>query len=377
MNANDAQSRRPAKPGSDTFESRTWARRSLAQGEVLVGVEDLERSLPSWIEDGPFDLVAIWPADRPSVAIVRGFGLDLRLDESIEVRPLSIAVDERELEAPIELNRVRFEPTPDPRTQPIDDQLPENQPELRLSRGNESFVVGRAGMEYQDLLPKRHGGRFVVSRIRVGVDGPVPDFVHRHHIRGQLLICTAGRVRVVYENQGEPIWMEAGDAFLQPSGIRHRVLESEGGLEVIELGCPAVHATEIEHEFDLPNDEVDAARRWAGQRFSYSRERDGDYVSVEGGFERHRTEVLEASDGYCDLSWWRADSDGSVGFLACDAELTLLHVVEGGVRIAGEALQEGDSIVLPPSDPLELGTAVRSSRCFVARFGPLGSAGLS
>ena len=61
-------------------------------------------------------------------------------------------------------------------------------------------------------------------------------------------MCVAAGSDVVYEDQGEPFVMREGDLVLQPPEIRHRVLESSPGLEVIEIGAPAVHATFADHE---------------------------------------------------------------------------------------------------------------------------------
>ena len=53
-----------------------------------------------------------------------------------------------------------------------------------------------------------------------------------------MIYVRRGWVRVVYEDQGEPFVMHEGDLVLQPPEIRHRVLESSPGLEVIEIGAP-------------------------------------------------------------------------------------------------------------------------------------------
>ena len=66
-----------------------------------------------------------------------------------------------------------------------------------------------------------------------------------------MIYVRRGWVRVVYEDQGEPFVMREGDLVLQPPAIRHRVLESSPGLEVIEIGAPAVHATFADHEMEL------------------------------------------------------------------------------------------------------------------------------
>ncbi|MGB3737292.1 MAG: hypothetical protein WA964_20225, partial [Ilumatobacter sp.] len=130
-----------------------------------------------------------------------------------------------------------------------------------------SFGLGRAGMEYRDLLPDRWGGRFIASHIRITDGGDVDDWVHFHRIRFQMIYVSAGWVDVVYEGQGEPFRMVAGDCVLQPPEIRHRVLRSSPGVEVIEIGCPAEHDTIADHEMDLPTAGLDADRDFSGQRF--------------------------------------------------------------------------------------------------------------
>ena len=128
-------------------------------------------------------------------------------------------------------------------------------------------TTGRAGMIYRDLLPEREGGRFIASHITIPDGGPVPDYVHHHDVRFQVIHCVRGWVRVVYEDQGEPFTMHAGDTVLQPPHIRHRVLESSPGLEVFELTGPAEHPTFVEHDITLPTPDARPDRDFGGQRF--------------------------------------------------------------------------------------------------------------
>ena len=132
-----------------------------------------------------------------------------------------------------------------------------------------AWHTGRAGMQYRDLIPDRLGGRVIASHIRVPVGGPVPDYVHYHAIDFQLIYCYRGWVRLVYEDQGEPFVMSAGECVTQPPGIRHRVLECSRGLEVVEIASPAVHATFADHALALPNGARE--RTWDGQRFVHLR----------------------------------------------------------------------------------------------------------
>ncbi len=129
------------------------------------------------------------------------------------------------------------------------------------------WIKGRAGMEYRDLIPDRVGGKVIASHIRLVEDGPVADYVHYHKIDFQMIYCLKGRIKVVYEDQGDPFWLEAGDCVVQPPEIRHRVLFAEGSAEVLEVTIPAEHETWNDHEMELPNGTVNTERLFSGQRF--------------------------------------------------------------------------------------------------------------
>ena len=136
-------------------------------------------------------------------------------------------------------------------------------------------------MRYRDLIPDRWGGSFVASHITIPEGGPVPDYVHFHKVRFQMIFVKSGWVRLVYEDQGDPFVMVAGDCVLQPPEIRHRVLESSPGLEVIEIGCPALHETIADWSLALPNGRGEAARAWDGPAIRPSRRRRGALSAVE------------------------------------------------------------------------------------------------
>src|SRR6478735_6466627 len=73
------------------------------------------------------------------------------------------------------------------------------------------WTPGRAGMMYRDLIPGRLGGKLIASHIRLTEGGTVPDYVHYHKIDFQLIYCLRGRIRVIYEDQGESFCLEPGD----------------------------------------------------------------------------------------------------------------------------------------------------------------------
>jgi len=167
-------------------------------------------------------------------------------------------------------------------------------------------------MMYRDLIPGRAGGRIVASHIRLAQDGPVPDYVHYHKIQFQMIYCLRGRILVVYEDQGPPFWLEAGDCVLQPSGIRHRVLESSGQAEVVEVSMPAVHETWVEHEIELPTSDVRTDRDFDGQRFCRYVRATAEWRSDADNFEYSDTGIGEATLGLANVRLVRSAKGGQI-----------------------------------------------------------------
>lgn len=199
--------------------------------ERIVPVADLDAVLDEHAAQG-FRLDMIMPADAPREALLSRGPERVRL-----------------------VARQRPPPTTDA-------------PAFVITRASaQAWVPGRAGMQYRDLIPGRCGGRFIASHIRIETGGPVADYVHHHAIRFQLIYCRKGWVRVVYEDQGPLFVMHEGDCVLQPPHIRHRVLDSSPGLEVIEIASPAEHETWRDHDLELPTATVNRERLYEGQRF--------------------------------------------------------------------------------------------------------------
>jgi mannose-6-phosphate isomerase-like protein (cupin superfamily) len=232
-----------------------------------------------------FRLVVVSPADDPATALVRRDGLDLVLDRTAAVGG-PIVVEVPGSVEPLDLPWLALRAY-DPHGAV---RVPAGRQATWVSRGGDgAWTVGRAGMRYRDLLPDRHGGRFVLSHIMIPTGGPVPDYVHHHRIRFQVIFCRAGWVEVVYEDQAEPFVLRAGDCVLQPPGIRHRVLSSSAGLEVVEVGCPAVHDTLVDDSMALPTGTVDPDRDFDGQRFVR-------HVAAEAPWEPSSSPSLEQRD---------------------------------------------------------------------------------
>lgn len=226
---------------------------------------------------------------------------------------------------------------------------------VRLQRrsGAPPPATGRAGMLYRDLLPEREGGRFIASHITIPDGGPVADYVHHHDVRFQVIHCVRGWVKVVYEDQGEPFTMGAGDTVLQPPNIRHRVLESSPGLEVFEVTGPAEHPTFVEHDLVLPTAPVDPDRDFAGQRFARHELATATWSSWRAaGFEAADTGIGAATSGVGGTRTVRTTAARArlpVG--RHNAELVLWFVEGGAAPLAvGDevrALGVGDAVTIP------------------------------
>ena len=327
-------------------------------GEVQLRCDDLAPTLAFFLEELGFRIETIFPADDPQVASLSGHGLRLRLAPG-EGDPgtLRLAGAPRELTAPNGARIVFADANP-----PI--EVPPLEPRLLITRQGEgpSAGAGRAGMLYRDLIPGRLGGRFIASHIAIPQGGPVADWVHFHKIRFQMLVCRRGWVRLVYEDQGPEFLFRAGDCVLQPSRIRHRVLESSDAFEVVEIGCPALHETIADHAMTLPNARLAPDRDFGGQRFLHSVAAKTPWTPHgAAGFEARETGMAQATGGLADARVIRPA--GARGFAAPphDGELFFGVLMEGSATLAcrgaAHALGPADAFVIPAGEPWALSEA--------------------
>ncbi len=248
----------------------------LARGEVVITCANLDSALAFYTGQLGFRLEMIMPADAPQTALVSGHGISLRLERGSDVDTDAPAIRLRLPRVALAAATAASAHVIAPGNvliELIDEQHPGldippvAMPMIQRGEGAAEWTAGRAGMRYRDLIPGRVGGAVIASQIRIEQGGPVDDYVHFHRVGLQLIYCRRGWVRVVYEDQGPAFVMQPGDCVLQPPTIRHRVLESSAGLEVIEFGIPAVHETWRDHELALPTDSINPARDFEGQRF--------------------------------------------------------------------------------------------------------------
>lgn len=334
----------------------------IRAGEVVLPCIDLDSTVDFFVDRLGLRLDVIMPADDPSVALLSGHGMRIRLERDRTGDPgeLRLYCDRPEtwdtnlLTAP-NGTRIHIVDANPPLI------IPDSPPLFELTRDDGDIGgVGRAGMRYRDLLPKRQGGRFIASHILIPEGGPVPDYVHHHRVRFQMIYCAAGWVRVVYEDQGPAFVLEAGDCVLQPPGIRHRVLESSQGMEVIEIGCPAEHETTAEHVITLPTAELRPDRLFDGQRFVRHTAADAVWEPWRlPGIECRDTGIGSATDGLAGVRVIRlegaAGEEGRIPAatdLIHDGELLFWYVLSGTATLQtegrpGEPLGKGAAVAVP------------------------------
>ena len=322
--------------------------------EVVVPCIELDPTLAFFTSELGFRIEMITPADNPNTAIISGYGLRLCLQvggsgKDVLLRLSSATRSPQLLQAPngtqVEIISVTSQVV-----------LPHLQEALVISElaSDASWTVGRAGMRYRDLIPNRLGGAFIASHIHIPRGGPVPDYVHYHRISFQMIYCKSGWVRVVYEDQGEPFVMQAGDCVLQPPEIRHRVLESSDNLEVIEIGSPAEHETFAEHTITLPTSTLRPDRDFSGQKFVRDIASESPWLPWRyPGFEARNTGIDQATAGLASALTVRANKSALIHESNHQHQLMFMFVLSGSAslevadRKPATKLNAGSSVTLP------------------------------
>ncbi len=328
------------------------------QAEMHLPTQELRDDIPFFTKVLGMRMEMIYPADDPSVAVFSGHGIRLRVDRNAGGSPgtLRLATDDpdafadgaRTLTAP---NGLRVEIVP--KHEPL--VLPETVHSFVVRRlaDQAPWIIGRAGMHYRDLIPDRLGGSIIASHIRIPDGGPVPDMVHYHTVGFQLIFCYKGWVDLVYEDQGEPFRLHAGNCVIQPPEIRHRVLFASDNIEVIEIGVPAEHVTTIDHEMELPNGPANPARVFSGQRFVHHKAETATWRPFRvPGFQSRDTTIAEHTGNVAGVHVIRR-GEGEPVWTRHDSDILFTFVMEGHMVLEGEGrdpydLAPGDAFVIPP-----------------------------
>ncbi|WP_299738142.1 cupin domain-containing protein [uncultured Roseobacter sp.] len=342
---------------------------SEIRAEAVLPTQELRDDIPFYTKVLGMRMDMIYPADDPSVAVFSGHGLRIRIDRHAEVPagrlrilcddPMAFAEGKTTLHAPngtrIDIVAIH-EPLVMPETvhsfvvRRLADQAP--------------WIIGRAGMHYRDLIPDRLGGSIIASHIRIPDGGPVPDMVHYHTVGFQLIFCYKGWVDLVYEDQGAPFRLHAGNCVIQPPEIRHRVLFASDNIEVIEIGVPAEHVTTIDHDMELPNGPPNPDRDFSGQKFVHHKAEGAEWAPFRvPGFQSRDTTIAAHTGNVAGVHVVRRDV-GESTWTRHASDILFTFVMEGRMVLEGEgrtphALEPGDAFVIPPgmrvrySDPSE------------------------
>ena len=331
----------------------------IRRAEIRVPTSDFDGDMRYFIDALGFRLDRIWPADGPAFAALSGHGTAILLERSATSAPVALrlyaddptrfAGGETELVTPGG-HRVAIEDVNPPLV------IPETSHEfvIRQLVDSESWVIGRAGMHYRDLLPDRLGGAIIASHIRIAEAGPVADMVHFHTVGFQLIFCHRGWVRLVYEDQGPPFVLGAGDCVIQPPEIRHRVLEASAGVEVIEIGVPAEHLTSVDHEMELPTPHFRPEREFQGTKFVLHREAEATWEPWRiPGFEMRETGIGAATRGVAGVQVARRVPGVAIPATRHDTDILFGFLRTGSMTLEvdghpNHGLTAGDAFVLPP-----------------------------
>ena len=347
-------------PDAATRETASGTRpERIRRAEVRVPTPDFDADMRFFIDALGFRLDRIWPADAPAFAALSGHGTAILLERTVNPAPVALRlyVDDP---AAFAGGEAALATPGGHRITVADADPPLVIPEtahgfvVRRLADSDSWVIGRAGMHYRDLLPDRLGGAIIASHIRIAEAGPVDDMVHYHTVGFQLIFCHRGWVRLVYEDQGPPFVLGAGDCVIQPPEIRHRVLESSAGFEVIEIGVPAEHLTTIDHEMALPTPDFRPDREFQGTRFVLHREADAVWGPWRiPGFEARETGIGEATRGLAGVQVARRIPGVAVPPARHDGDIVFGFVREGSMTLEVDGhprreLVPGDAFGLPP-----------------------------
>ncbi len=328
------------------------------KAEIRLPTEELRKDIPFYTKVLGMRMDSIYPADDPKVAVFSGHGMRLRIEKGAQESPGTLrllcedpagfADGQTRLIAP-NGTKIEIEPLNPPVVMP---QTVHSFVVRRLA-DQAPWIIGRAGMQYRDLIPDRLGGSIIASHIRIPDGGPVPDMVHFHKVGFQLIFCYRGWVDVVYEDQGPPMRLTAGDCFIQPPEIRHRVLVASDNVEVIEIGVPAEHETEIDHDMELPTSHLRPDREWQGQKFVFNQAATADWTKARlPGFNSRDTTIAKNTRNVAGVNVLRK-GQGAAQWTAHDTDILFTFVMEGKMVLEGEgrdphALEAGDAFVIPP-----------------------------
>ena len=121
---------------------------------------------------------------------------------------------------------------------------------------------------------------------------------------------------------------------------------------MVEIGVPAEHITEIDHEMTLPTPHYRPDREWEGQKFVHDIGAKGVFAPFRiPGFEARDTMINAATKGAASVMVARPT--GPAPWTVHDGDILFTFVMSGEMTLEGEGkdpfrLSPGDAFVIPP-----------------------------
>jgi len=318
------------------------------RGFSVMPSQDLLADIAFYTQELDLKLLSIYPSGNARYAELSGMGLSLLLDTDYRGEPGRLLIKtelaaHKPVVSPSGTEIVWQQIRPE-HAQSLDSHCAE----ICTLRGS-PWATGSAGTHIRDLIPSRLGGGLIASHIRIPNGGPVADRVHYHTTEFQLVICIQGWISLAYEDQGDPIILKPGDCVLQPPHIRHKVLETSNGLEVIEISTPSEHVSAIDNDLHLPMSRVNTHRLFHGQRFCHFQQSGAQWKPHRvPGFAAADTGVMQASVGVAGASLLKASGTVRTYSTQHSANALFSYVLAGSIRINKQLLVAGDAFTLPP-----------------------------
>ena len=164
----------------------TLDKENIQTAEILLPCNNLDETLQFFTDKLGFKMESIAPAENPSLAVISGYGIRIRLEPGNNPDPGSINLLCSD-PASVDDGKLKLTAPNGTCVNLIEVDLPLNIPNVKqtfvLSKMSDTdqWNEGRAGMLYRDLIPDRQGGYVVASHIRILEGGPVP--VSYTHLR--------------------------------------------------------------------------------------------------------------------------------------------------------------------------------------------------
>jgi len=131
------------------------------------------------------------------------------------------------------------------------------------------------------------------------------------------------------------------------------LVASSDGIEVIEIGVPAEHVTEIDHVLTLPTSQLRPEREWQGQRFVHNVGTTGEFRPFRlPGFVARDTTINANTKGVASVMVAKPDGQEK-RWTVHHGDILFTFVMKGTMVLEGEGMEPftlstGDAFAIPP-----------------------------